>query len=443
MMTATTTKRFSPAGQAVPILSSPFPMPCPLVHSTIPLPASGKLGAKFRWNGRQCDRVVLTAMDDDSPVRQHSTIQPNDTVVAVNHVAALKSSQVGQLIRLSHDSVTLTTLPHPTHLQHPVLPPFTKVTVAPLLVQQQNHHHQPPPPLHVDSTRGRCLVRVSRTWGLDDTAVAEGDVLLSIQGIPVTTPAAVDRILLYGNDNEDDDIDDDTPPLSSSSSFVWLYTVDIRSYRTSVAWELQSAFPSVVWKEETNDNNRSSSGSSIVATLSIGHHHADTKHRIPLEVDRETLHVHIAQNNNKQIRHAKLIHRYLQALNQGMEDRMRLLETLVCGEAYAYNRRRLDERRRQRRRCTKSQEPEDLSAMTTTSMGSSTPTNSSSSSSSRSECSKATACTVQSSSSSSSSDPEEEDEETVVSVPAALVLPIAALQTCQEREILAETMTGA
>ena len=43
-----------------------------------------------------------------------------------------------------------------------------------------------------------------------------------IQGIPVTTPAAVDQILLYGNG------DDGERP--SPAFLVWLYTVDIRSY---------------------------------------------------------------------------------------------------------------------------------------------------------------------------------------------------------------------
>ena len=135
-----------------------------------------------------------------------------------------------------------------------------------------------------------------------------------IEGIPVTTPAAVDRILLYGND------DDGERP--SPAFLVWLYTVDIWSYRTSAAWALQSASPTVVWKEETPNT--------IIAPVALLSPPSPlvTNHRIPLDVDWNTLHVHIAQNTatTKQIRHAKLMHRCLQALNQGMENRMRLLE---------------------------------------------------------------------------------------------------------------------
>ena len=85
-----------------------------------------------------------------------------------------------------------------------------------------------------------------------------------------------------------------------------------------------------------------------------------TKHRIPLDVDWNTLHVHIAQNTatTKQIRHAKLMHRCLQALNQGMENRMRLLEH-SCEEKPMHT---TDVNLTERRRDTKSQEQEERSA---------------------------------------------------------------------------------
>ena len=82
--------------------------------------------------------------------------------------------------------------------------------------------------------------------------------------------------------------------------------------------------------------------------------------RWPLDVDWNALHVHIAQNTatTKQIRHAKLMHRYLQALNQGMENRMRLLEH-SCEEKPMHT---TDFDLTERRRDTKSQEQEERSA---------------------------------------------------------------------------------
>jgi hypothetical protein len=315
--------------KAVRILTEPFPVP-PVCHATVDMPETGKIGVRFRWNGKPGDRVQIVAIEDDSPIivaatggsssssssSSSSMIQTGHTVLAVNGVPALKSSQVGQLIRSSGRQVTLTTC-----LSGPMEnAPYCKVLTAP-----GGKLH---PGINIDSTRDRCLVRITRIFPNGPFAggdLREGDLLLAVNGVAVSKPEDAERRL---------------QDASIHSPFVHLYVLDMQSYRQSIVDEIQAS--SRLYEGLTLTENLD--GSSRHHYL-LRHNNVSTSNAaaFPVQFNPETQRIVnnpalvpplTARGFQGKRSYLDLIRPFVKAYNDGMEERMRVLEEAVSCEVW-------------------------------------------------------------------------------------------------------------
>jgi hypothetical protein len=313
--------------KAVRILTEPFPVP-PVCHATVDMPETGKIGVRFRWNGKPGDRVQIVAIEDDSPIvaaatgssssssSSSSMIQPGHTVLAVNGVPALKSSQVGHLIRSSGRQVTLTTC-----LSGPMEDaPYCKVLTAP-----GGKRH---PGIHIDSTRDRCLVRITRIFPNGPFAggdLREGDLLLAVNGIAVSKPEDAERRL---------------HDASIHSPFIHLYVLDMQAYRQSIVDEIQAS--SRLYEGLTLTENLD--GSSRHHYLLRHHNNVTTNAAaFPVQFNPETQRIvnnpalvvpPTARGFQGKRSYLDLILPFIKAYNDGMEERMRVLEEAVSCEVW-------------------------------------------------------------------------------------------------------------
>jgi hypothetical protein len=336
------------SSKAVRILTEPFPVP-PICTATVDLPATGKIGIRFRWNGKPGDRVQIVAIENGSPIlaaaaatgagldaggtaassssSSTTRIQPGHTVLAVNGVPALKSSQVGHLIRSSGRTVTLTTCQGGPMEDAP----FCKVLTAP-----GGKRH---PGINIDSTRDRCLVKITRVFPngpFSGSDLREGDILLAVNGVAVSKPEDAERRL---------------QDASIHSPFVHLYVLDIHSYRQSIVDEIQAA--SRLYEGLTLTDNLDGSSRNHYLLQHCG---GGAGAAFPVQfnpetqrlVDNPALVPPAARGFQGKRSYQDLIRPFIKAYNDGMEERMRLLEEAVSCEAWRISCDAAERRGRQR-----------------------------------------------------------------------------------------------
>jgi hypothetical protein len=348
MMPGLHNKKRRNSSKAVRILTEPFPVP-PICNATVDLPATGKIGIRFRWNGKPGDRVKIVAIETGSPIltaaaasgggggagldggdtsaSSMTRIQPGHTVLAVNGVPALKSSQVGHLIRSSGRTVTLTTCQGGPMEDAP----FCKVLTAP-----GGKRH---PGINIDSTRDRCLVKITRVFPngpFSGSDLREGDILLAVNGVAVSKPEDAERRL---------------QDASIHSPFVHLYVLDIHSYRQSIVDEIQAA--SRLYEGLTLTDNLDGSSRNHYLLQHCG---GGAGAAFPVQfnpetqrlVDNPALVTPAARGFQGKRSYLDLIRPFIKAYNDGMEERMRLLEEAVSCEAWRISCDAAERRGRQR-----------------------------------------------------------------------------------------------
>ena len=295
-------------GEAVRVLTKPFPFPEHLVqHVKVRTNPNGKLGVKFVWNGRKGSRVKIGGIGDESPMKE-TAIKVGHTVIAINSTPVLNPVQASGLVaHASGPDVYITTVGPLSEND----PPFCKLITAPT---SKEH-----PGISFDSTRKRCMVQVSRVFSRGPFAgsdLRQGDIVLAVNGIPVSKPEDADIVLRQSID---------TPNTI-------LYVVDLAQYRQSILTELQitNAFRKLhfeTWKNNCGDTK---------IRLALGKDELSV-----LNVDYEQQHLNASEfktfsKKRSNGARSRLIQQFLEAFNSRMDVRMRILEEAVYCEAWKH-----------------------------------------------------------------------------------------------------------
>jgi PDZ domain len=301
-------------GLAVPVLAEPFPAP-EIVKVTFGKPASGKVGVHFRWGGGRGDRVRISKIAKNSPL-QETRVNVGHLVLAINGVAAVSAIQAACLIRDSGPNVTIATLEESL-----VTAPFCMLITAP-----SSKHH---PGVNFNSTRDRCLVQVSRVFSKGPFAgsgLHVGDIVLAVNGVPVSKPEDADRELRE----------------AQGQPYTILYVVNMAAYRISVLKELRasSIFHNVRLLGEEPSLNLCKE-----VVFAVGE-----EEYAKLEFDFETQHLvdrkaylrltSFAKERGGDFKFERpyrtKVLPFLVTYNDGMEARMRILEEAVCCAAWKH-----------------------------------------------------------------------------------------------------------
>jgi len=314
-------------GQAVPILAHPYSNDSTsnnviqISHCTKDS-ATGKLNIHFRWNGVG-GAVTIKDLHFSSSQTGGDALAVGQSVLAIDNVPVRDSKHAARLVRDSvGPTVALTTCQAVAAQQ---LPPFTKMVAAPLLQQQH-------PGVVWDSTRDRCLVQISRVFAqgpFGGNAVRRGDIVLSVNGIAVSTVAAADEALKQQNNSNNAD----------ALPYTVLHVVDMDAYRRSILREMRAmsgALAKVEWVEESNNNNNNkSSSSSNGTTIQLA---LSNKRVVELSLDFATQHLAVV-DTSKKWRKSRTVAALVTAFNERMEKRMRVLEEAVGAQAWNHSTR--------------------------------------------------------------------------------------------------------
>jgi PDZ domain len=302
-------------GVAVPVLAKPFPAP-EVITVTFSKPTPGKVGVQFRWGGGRSDRVRISKIAKNSPLHE-TPLAVGHLVLAINGVAAVSAIQAAGLIRDSGPSVTIATI-----AESSVTAPFCMLITAP-----SSKHH---PGVNFNSTRDRCLVQVSRVFSKGPFAGSGlniGDIVLAVNGVPVSKPEDADRELRE----------------AQSQPYTILYVVNMAAYRISVLKELRASpiFHNVRLLGEEPSLNLCKEVVFTVGEEEYG----------KLEFDFETQHLVGRKAYLREARFAKergggfkfrrpyratKVLPFLETYNDGMEARVRMLEEAVCCAAWKH-----------------------------------------------------------------------------------------------------------
>jgi hypothetical protein len=294
-----------------------------------------KIGIHFHWNGRRGVPVTILNVNDDSALPK--TIIGHD-VLAINGVYPTSSTHAGRIIATAVNTVEITTIPASSDTtESSSLAPFTKIAVSPAPTEH--------PGISFDSTRGRCLVQVSRIfrghpfyyhhYHKSDPSTSPSlrlhDVVLAINGVPVSKPEQAEMIWRTHPD-----------------PFRFLYVIDMHAYRQSIVQELATIFRNVRLQEpqpptDDNDPNLDSKmqlilPDSLEIPLGID---PESQHLVflPLDANR-TMFLDYSTSNIHQIgRNVRRLYRttivpFLEAFRKGMEHRLRILEDVVSKAAW-------------------------------------------------------------------------------------------------------------
>jgi len=305
-------------GDAVRILTEPFPVPN-FIQVIVEKTPSGRLGIHFSWTGRKGDRVQVSKIAEDSPL-QDTYLKVGHSVLTVNSVFAGTALRASELILNGPKQVSITATSDPCSVKAP----YCKLVSAPTSAQQH-------PGISFSASRDRCLVQVSRLFSrgpFNRSNVSLGDIVLAVNGIPVSTPEEADQALREG-------LNPDTP-------FTVLYVVNMQEYRQSVLQEIQvSPTYHDIRLEKADKRGKGiclKVGEHVLAQLELDF---DSQHL----VDQEA-HLQVASlPKNSQpgsIRRYNKVYRdvvapFLKDFNEGMEKRMAILEEAVARAAWEHS----------------------------------------------------------------------------------------------------------
>jgi hypothetical protein len=290
--------------------------------------------------------VTILNVNDDSALPK--TIIGH-YVLAINGVYPSSSTHAGRIIATAVNTVEITTIPPlaasgsrtmANSTDSSVLAPFTKVAVSPAPTEH--------PGISFDSTRGRCLVQVSRIFrghpfdrhrhhhkseSSTVPTVRLHDVVLAINGVPVSKPEQAEIIWRTHPD-----------------PYRLLYVVDMHAYRQSIVEELASIFRTVRLEEppvtDSHDDDDPSHDSKMRLIL-------PDSLEIPLGIDPESQHftwlaldtnatmfldyatsnIHSKRRNMRRVYRSTIVP-FLEAFHKGMEHRLRILEDVVSKAAW-------------------------------------------------------------------------------------------------------------
>ena len=305
-------------GDAVLVLTEPYPVPN-FVQVTVEKPKSGRLGIHFSWTGRKADRVQVSKINEDSPL-QDTPLKVGHSVLSVNSVFAGNAVRASELILNGPKQVSITATCDPCSVKAP----YCKLVSAPTSAQQH-------PGIRFSASRDRCLVQVSRLFPrgpFTRSGVSQGDIVLAVNGIPVSTPEEADQALREG-------LDPDTP-------YTVLYVVNMQEYRQSIQQEIQvSPTYHDILLEKVEKRGRGiclKVGEQVLAQLELDF---DSQHL----VDRKA-HLQVASLPKNSppgaIRRYNKVYRdvvapFLKDFNEGMEKRMVVLEEAVARAAWEHS----------------------------------------------------------------------------------------------------------
>jgi len=301
-------------GEAVRVLTEPFPFPSHLIQNVRATKSrpSGKLGIKFVWDGRKGSRVKVGKIHEDGSLK-NTELKVGQTVLAINSTAVLNPEQAGSLVGASGPEVFITSLCAPTTKD----PPFCKLVSAPT-----SREH---PGISFDSSRKRCLVQVARVFShgpFAGSVLRQGDIVLAVNGVPVSKPEEAEQVLLQ----------------SLNLPNTVLYVVDMAEYRRSILTELQTTQS---FRNNRLERIKSNSGDQRVC-LKTG-----AAELTNLEVDYEKQYFFDSKSHGfcgtrsrgprgrrYQKTYTRFVLPFLEAFNSRMEERMLILEEAVFCEAW-------------------------------------------------------------------------------------------------------------
>jgi len=289
--------------EAVRILTDPFIVAPRLIETTVQKLPSSKLHIRFAWDGKKSSRVEISNIEKESPFYD-TPLNVGHIVLAINSVAILDPKQAVDLVQSSENKVSITTICPPSADEAP----FCKLVAAATARQH--------PGIIFNTCRERCLVQVSRVFSrgpFAGTHLRQGDVVLAVNGVPVSTPEQAEKVLRQ----------------SVESSNTVLYVVDMANYRQSIMQELQSTEDFRCLRLERVKNTGGKKISLMIRSAVV----------VDLEVDyeKQTLveskgSVHLGKLTGKR-RHCKTYGRFvdpfLNAFNTRMGMRMEALEEAV------------------------------------------------------------------------------------------------------------------
>ena len=304
-----------PGGEAVRVLTKPFPFPSHLIyHIKARKNPAGRLGVKFVWDGRKGSRVQVAKINDESALLE-TDLQVGHSVIAINAKSVVDPIQASNLVVDAPETeISITAIDAPSDND----PPFCKLVTAPT-----SREH---PGVSFDSTRRRCMVQVSRVFANGPFAgsdLHQGDVVLAVNGIPVSKPEEADAVLR----------------LCVDMPNTILYVVDMTQYRHSILKELQITRSFRHLRFETCTN---SCGDALICLWSR------TAEQAVLDIDYEQQHLadsgtHSKNPHGRRYRRksTRVVRQFLEAFNSRVDVRMRVLEEAVYCEAWNHGIQRL------------------------------------------------------------------------------------------------------
>jgi hypothetical protein len=283
-------------------LISPFPIPR-VYHSTIPR-TKRSVGVTFtgRKAGEQGD-VRIDTIQETSPFYT-TDLDCGQQLLAVNYKVVTTAVEAVQIFR-DDPSRTLTF----TTAEHTLATRQYKTVCAP------TSHLSPG--IRFSTTRHRGLVTVGKIYtrgNFDKTGLREEDIVIAVNGYPVSKPEDADRAL----------------HMTRSEPMTSLYVLDVVRLRASIAREaskMSDKFLLVSFGLAEGKDREF-----VIAISGMAHG--------KVEFDRETLHMRYFEENTYRVpRHERdkfshLVQEFIQAFNKVVEDRMSTLEELVASEAW-------------------------------------------------------------------------------------------------------------
>ena len=309
----TTTAR---ANDTLQVLENPFPVPEIDTIWVQKEQANQTIGVSFTMRDRGF--VEVTRVHPYSPLLG-TTLRAGQQILAINGIPIKTSTQAVEAVKSA-----------PRMLQFSVIKkiqvPFCKMVAVPVW----KHH----PGVVFESTRGRSLVQVSRIFPkgpFSDSDLREDDLVLAVNGFPVSIPEQADRAL----------------ELHRNQPNAFVYALSIRSLRQSII-------------QETIQTNKQRYSNIFFEVLEDGHHcihlNDSGKQKSPRATcvfDREThelrdpesfLHL-VAQSDMRTLsfqnpnlfykgKYGSIVRPFFKDYNYIMERRIRELEEVVCCEAW-------------------------------------------------------------------------------------------------------------
>jgi hypothetical protein len=274
----------------------PFPMPS-VYTTTLTNKPLGGVGIHLQKKSGGFSPIIIVSLSDDSPL-QGKAIKAGQTVLAINGVAIQSAKEALSIIRDAESTLVLTSCETCEF-------PQSKMIVVPS--SKDN------PGVNFTSTRGRCLVQVSRIFSegpFAGTKLKKGDIVLAVNGVPVSKPEDADRAL----------------HLSMQLPHTTVYSIDVAQLRESILQVANSNFPhmlSIVPAEADN-------------SYVVRYQHEKGTHLLVFDLETQHMLDSGGFGNWTMRINGKIIKPFVNDFNKIIESRMLPLEESVCIEAWKY-----------------------------------------------------------------------------------------------------------